>query len=208
MYLHFTPAALQWVFPHFTWHGSRKEKTIYLTFDDGPVPEITPFVLKVLEQYNAKATFFCVGDNVRKYPGIFECVLAAGHKIGNHTFNHLKGSQADTQAYLRNVQQCSAAIQEAGGLLPRLFRPPYGRIRREQSRALLPSYQIVMWEVLSADYDQNLAPEVCLQKSIRYTRNGSIVVFHDNPKAFRNLSWVLPRYLHHFTALGYSFATL
>ncbi|WP_017732900.1 polysaccharide deacetylase family protein [Nafulsella turpanensis] len=208
MYLHFTPAPVQWAFPRYTWHRSRTAKTIYLTFDDGPVPEVTPFVLDVLEQFNAKATFFCVGDNVRKHPEILNRALAAGHQVGNHTFNHLKGSKTGKDEYLLNVQQCTDEIKSAGGTSPGLFRPPYGRIRKEQAKALLPHYEMIMWDVLSADYDQSLSAESCLRKSIRYTKNGSIVVFHDNPKAFGNLSLVLPRYLQHFTNLGYAFQSL
>ena len=208
MYLHFTPAVLQWAFPRYTWHRSRVAKTIYLTFDDGPVPEVTPFVLEVLEQFKAKATFFCVGDNVRKNPAIFRQVLEASHKVGNHTFHHLKGSKTVKEEYLQNVQACTEVIRKAGGGSPELFRPPYGRIRKEQAKEILPFYEMIMWDVLSADYDQSLPPEVCLRKSIRYTRNGSIIVFHDSLKAYRNLSWVLPRYLAHFSALGYSFKAL
>lgn len=208
MYLHFIPAPVQWLFPRYTWHRSRKHKKIYLTFDDGPVPEVTFFVLRTLEEHAAKATFFCVGDNVRKYPEILKQVREAGHRIGNHTYHHLNGLKTSAEAYLENVVECKAALLQAGQEDVDLFRPPYGRIRQQQAHELLPAYEIIMWDVLSADYDKNLQPEECLKKSIRYTRAGSIVVFHDNPKAFRNLQWVLPRYLQHFSSLGYKFEAL
>ena len=208
MYLHFIPAVVQRAFPLYTWHRSREQKTIYLTFDDGPVPEVTPFVLRSLKEYGARATFFCVGDNVRKYPDIVAQVKQGGHRLGNHTFNHLNGLQTSDDRYVRNVARCQEALLQAGGEKSLLFRPPYGRIRQRQARRLLTAYEIIMWDVLSADYDKKLSPEKCLQKSIRYTRPGSIVVFHDNPKAFPNLQWVLPRYLEHFASLGYSFEPL
>lgn len=208
MYLHFTPAPVQWVFPRYTWHRSRKQKVIYLTFDDGPVPEVTPFVLDTLAAYGAKATFFCVGDNVRKHSRILKRVKEEGHQFGNHTYHHLNGQQNSAERYVENVELCQEAFRQAGLAESRLFRPPYGRLQQSQARQLLPAYQIIMWDVLSADYDSTLPPAVCLEKSIRYTRPGSIIVFHDNPKAFRTLRWVLPRYLQHFSSLGYSFCAL
>lgn len=208
MYLHYIPAPVQWLFADYTWHRSRVGKSIYLTFDDGPVPEVTPFVLRTLEAYGAKATFFCVGDNVRKHPEIHATLLSAGHRLGNHTHNHLNGWDTPTNTYLQNVQQCQEALQPAGTSAKSLFRPPYGRILQHQARALRRAYELVMWDVLSADFDSSLSPEQCLAKSIRYTRPGSIIVFHDSYKAFPNLQWVLPRYLHHFSSLGYRFETL
>lgn len=208
MYLHFIPLPVQRLFPRYTWHRSRKQKKIYLTFDDGPVPEVTSFVLRTLRRYNAKATFFCVGDNVRKYPEILRQVREAGHRIGNHTCHHLNGLKTSAEIYLENAAECKAALLQAGQEEVSLFRPPYGRVRQQQARELLSAYEIIMWDVLSADFDKNLRPEECLKKSIRYTRAGSIIVFHDNPKAFRNLQWVLPRYLQHFSSLGYRFEAL
>lgn len=207
MYLHYTPRIVQWLYPGFTWHKSRKEKTIYLTFDDGPVPEITPFVLEQLKEYGAKATFFCVGGNVGRHPEVLQQLQSEGHRIGNHTDHHLKGTHSSVQAYREDVERCRQKLQEAG-IASNLFRPPYGRIRRAQARQLLPAYEIVMWDVLSADYDRKLSPEKCLQQSIRHTRNGSIVVFHDSVKAWKNVSWVLPRYLAHFASRGYTFKSL
>lgn len=214
MYLHFVPSFFQRFFPAFTW--CRKvdgRKVLYLTFDDGPVPEVTPFVLESLKAFSAKATFFCVGDNIRKYPEILQQLLKDGHRIGNHTFHHLNGLKVRNSDYLNDIQQCREAIKEFEraenlGPGPMLFRPPYGRIRRSQSRQLFKNYQLIMWDVLSADFDPRLRPQDCLKKSIRYSRSGSIVVFHDNPKAFGNLRWVLPRFLAHFSAKGYTFEVL
>jgi peptidoglycan/xylan/chitin deacetylase (PgdA/CDA1 family) len=207
MYLHYIPAIVQWLFPQFTWHKSRKEKYLYLSFDDGPVPEVTPFVLDQLQQYGAKATFFCVGENMERYPHLLERLLLEGHSIGNHTHRHLNGRKTKAAEYCKDVQYCRERLQEAGAA-SRLFRPPYGRIRKAQARQLLANHEIVMWDVLSADYDPRISPEKCLQKSIRYTRNGSIIVFHDSIKAWPKLAWVLPRYLEHFTASGYTFKSL
>lgn len=207
MYLHYTPQIVQWLYPQFTWHKSRKEKSIYLTFDDGPVPEITPFVLEQLKKYRAKATFFCVGGNVARHPDVLQQLLREGHRIGNHTDHHLKGTKTSIEAYREDVQRCQDKLLEAG-ISTNLFRPPYGRIRKEQARQLLAEHEIVMWDVLSADYDAQLNPEKCLRQSIRHTQNGSVVVFHDSVKAWKNLSWVLPRYLDHFTAKGYVFKSL
>lgn len=209
MYLHFTPLPVQWLFPHYTWRRKvKKQKTIFLTFDDGPIPEVTPFVLDVLEENKARATFFCVGDNIRKHPEILKKVVRGGHKLGNHTFNHLNAFKTQTKDYLENVQECQNEFTKVIGQSPNLFRPPYGRIRNEQSRALLKHYDIIMWDVLTADFDKKLSPQKCLQKSKRYTKNGSVVVFHDNLKAFDNLSYVLPRYVEHFSEKGYTFETL
>lgn len=209
MYLHFTPLPVQWLFSQYTWRKKvNGGKKIFLTFDDGPVPEVTSFVLSVLEKYNAKATFFCVGDNVRKYPDILQEVVGAGHSPGNHTFHHLNGWNTEKDPYLQNVEDCGREIQQLTGRSPHLFRPPYGRIRSEQSALLRKSFEIVMWDVLTGDFDKTLSREECLQKSIRYTKNGSVVVFHDNPKAFHNLSYVLPRYLEHFSARGFTFHAL
>ena len=209
MYLHFTPVLIQKLFPRYTWRREvGEERKIFLTFDDGPVPEVTPFVLEVLQQFGAKATFFCVGENIRKYPHILGQVLKEGHRLGNHTQHHLNGFKCTTVEYLENVKKCRDQFLEACGEAPALFRPPYGRIRIEEAEGLLSSYEIIMWDVLSADYDQRLSPQACLQKSIKYTKSGSVVVFHDNIKAYKKLSWVLPRYLEHFKSKGFTFEVL
>jgi peptidoglycan/xylan/chitin deacetylase (PgdA/CDA1 family) len=222
MYLHFTNSFIHKAFPHFTWKINTDEKVIFLTFDDGPIPEVTPWVLGELEKYDAKATFFCVGDNIRKSPSIFEEVIARGHSIGNHTFNHLNGWQTTEEAYLENVQLCEdylINIQKNSARLRDkqtkvysttrpLFRPPHGRLSAAQSKILRTHYQIVMWDVLTGDFDQNLDKNTCLQKAIRYTKKGSIVVFHDSQKAKTNLYHVLPRYLEHFSNQGFRFEKL
>ena len=209
MYLHFTPRIFQLLFPGLLWHMPRASKTIYLTFDDGPIPEVTPQVLKILATWKANATFFCVGDNVRKHPDVLRQVLAAGHRLGNHTFHHLNGLKTADETYLEDVALCQQELKPfAAPAKQALFRPPYGRIGRKQRRSLLQDYKIVMWDVLSADFDAKLSAEKCLRKTIYYTRPGSVVVFHDSLKAWERLQWVLPRYLEHFSSRGFTFATL
>lgn len=193
---------LKIIFPRFLWHMPATEKCIYLTFDDGPIPGVTPWVLEQLQKFNAKATFFCVGDNVRRYPETFEQVTGAGHSIGNHTYNHLNGWKTPTPDYLDNIRQ-------SGELYPtRLFRPPYGRIKKKQADQVLLCHRIIMWSVLTRDYARKISPEKCLKNAIKNTRNGSIVVFHDSLKARKNLEYVLPRYLEHFSRQGYLFEKL
>ncbi len=199
------------LYPDFIWRKGRQEKNIYLTFDDGPIPEITEFVLHTLAQYNAKATFFCIGDNIRKHPDIFQKVINAGHSIGNHTFNHLRGWKTDKETYLANVKQCDAEIGSKIGhstQRKRLFRPPHGRIKRSQAKVLLPEYDIIMWDVLTADYDAGLSPDRVLAKALQYTENGSIVLFHDSIKANKNMSFALPRFLEYFSEREFSFQSI
>jgi peptidoglycan/xylan/chitin deacetylase (PgdA/CDA1 family) len=205
MYLVKSPLLLKWYYPSLTWNKSRNEKVIYLTFDDGPIPDVTSFVLNTLKSFDAKATFFCIGDNIQKHPDIFEALKAAGHRIGNHTFNHLKGWKTKDEVYVQNFLKC----QELTGT--NLFRPPYGRIKKSQIsaiNALKPDVDMIMWDVLSGDFDLELTPEKCFQNVINHTSNGSIVVFHDSLKAFDRLEYTLPRILKHFHELGYSFGTL
>jgi peptidoglycan-N-acetylglucosamine deacetylase len=205
MYLVKSPLLLKWYYPSFVWNKTRSDKVIYLTFDDGPIPDVTDFVLKTLNTFNAKATFFCVGDNILKHPAIFERVLSGGHQIGNHTFNHLKGWKTDDPAYLQNISQCQQLTQT------NLFRPPYGRIKKSQVKhlhTLFPKIQIIMWDVLSGDFDLQLSPEKCLQNVIKHSGNGSIILFHDSIKAFERLRYALPRVLKYFQDKGYTFATL
>ncbi len=187
------------------WNKSRADKVIYLTFDDGPIPDVTDFVLKTLNSFNVKATFFCIGDNITKHPAIFERVISAGHQIGNHTFNHLKGWKTDDQTYVQNMQQCQQLTRS------HLFRPPYGRIKKSQVKrikTLFPNIQIIMWDVLSGDFDSALSPENCYKNVVKHTGNGSIIVFHDSLKAFDRLQYSLPRVVRHFKEQGFTFATL
>ncbi|WP_285009335.1 polysaccharide deacetylase family protein [Pedobacter faecalis] len=205
MYLIKSPRLLKWYYPELTWHMERTDKVIYLTFDDGPIPDVTPFVLKTLRMFEAKATFFCIGDNVRKYPEIFSALKDEGHSIGNHTFNHLKGWKTHDKIYLENFELC----QEITGT--ELFRPPYGRIRKSQIAEIkrrYPNLKVVMWDVLSGDFDLQLSPVKCLNNVLTHTENGSIVVFHDSQKAFDRLKYALPKTLEHFAAQGYTFRAL
>ena len=184
------------------WRKSSSEKVIYITFDDGPVPEVTPLVLDLLDEYNIKATFFCVGENVEKYPEVYNEVLKRGHRTGNHTYNHLKGASVSTDEYVANVEKASVSIES------NLFRPPYGRIKKEQKKALKPGYEIVMWDVITHDYNSSLSPQTIMQNIKRYSRNGSLVVFHDSIKAERNMLTVLPLAIEYWNSKGYSFDVL
>jgi peptidoglycan/xylan/chitin deacetylase (PgdA/CDA1 family) len=213
--IHRTPFFLPWLYPSLLWRIPTQEKEIYLTFDDGPVPGATEFALHTLARFNARATFFCIGDNVGKHPDIFKKIIDDGHAIGNHTFNHLKGWHTAVDKYLVNTQRCHQEIVRHHPLfdLPssnnlKLFRPPYGRITRTQIKNLLPNYKIVMWDVLSADYNKNVAPHSCLLNTVNATRPGSIVVFHDSYKAERNMAFALPRFIEHFAEKGYVFKSI
>jgi peptidoglycan/xylan/chitin deacetylase (PgdA/CDA1 family) len=208
-YLVKTPWFVQRFFHKYSWRIDTKKKEIYLTFDDGPVPDFTPWVLKTLEEFEAKATFFCVGDNIKKHPGIYQDILDGGHAVGNHTFNHLQGWKTPTQKYVKNILKAEAYIYGKSQKKTKLFRPPHGRIRPEQARILRKKgYKIVMWDVLSGDFDQRLSKEECFELTVKNIRSGSIVVFHDSDKSFRNLDYVLPRVLKHFKELGFSFKPL
>ena len=205
MYLIKSPFLLKWYYPSLLWNKSRTEKVIYLTFDDGPIPNVTDFALKTLKSFNAKATFFCIGDNILKHPEVFKRVKNDGHAIGNHTFNHLKGWKTDNETYVQNTLKCHELTQT------HLFRPPYGRITKNQISNLksrILNLEIVMWDVLSGDFDINLSPEKCYQNVIKHTENGSIIVFHDSLKAFDRLEYTLPLILKYFTEKGFTFASL
>jgi peptidoglycan/xylan/chitin deacetylase (PgdA/CDA1 family) len=194
------------------WRVPTVKKELFLTFDDGPVHGPTEFVLEELKKFNAKATFFCIGDNVRKHPEVFERILQDGHAVGNHTFNHLKGWSTSLEKYLENIAACESQFTNHRSLFTnqtsKFFRPPYGRITFEQIKNVKRDYQIVMWDVLTHDYSKNISRQSCLNGSIRATRPGSIVVFHDSLKAERNLTHVLPRFLEHFSNEGNEFKVL
>jgi len=205
LYLAYSPFWLRWLFPTLTWHKSRKEKYVYITFDDGPIPVVTPYVLNTLKKYNCKATFFCIGDNIDKYPSILSDVIAEGHTLGNHTYNHLKGWKTSDSAYLDNVRKTSVLTGT------RLFRPPYGRIKKSQIteiRKCFPETEIVMWDVLSGDFDERITKEKCVENVLKHYRNGSIIVFHDSQKAFERLEYALPIILENLTEQGFQFRTL
>jgi peptidoglycan/xylan/chitin deacetylase (PgdA/CDA1 family) len=190
------------------WRVATDQKELFLTFDDGPVPGPTEFVLDELKKAEAKATFFCIGDNVRKHPHIFEKVLDGGHAIGNHTFNHLKGWSTSPTKYQDNIALCESQFKNHQAPASNLFRPPYGRITSAQIKALRSNYKIVMWDVLTSDYAKSISPDRCLRGSIRATRPGSIIVFHDSLKAERNMTYALPRFLDYFASQGFAFRTL
>jgi peptidoglycan/xylan/chitin deacetylase (PgdA/CDA1 family) len=206
--IHRVPFFLPWLYPNLVWRIPTVEKELFLTFDDGPVPGPTDFVLETLKKNSCKATFFCIGDNVRKHAGVFKKVVDGGHTIGNHTFNHLKGWSTPLSKYVENVKQFDEQlIIDNCPLKIDLFRPPYGRITRNQIKAL-SDYKIIMWDVLTIDYNKNVSPESCLKNSINVTRPGSIIVFHDSLKAEPNMTYALPRFIEHFQEKGFVFKAL
>ena len=200
---------IKWIFFKYTWEIPNNEKKIYLTFDDGPIPEVTEWVLDTLNHYQIKATFFCIGDNIRKNPDIFKRTIEAGHAIGNHTFNHLKGWNFSTEEYIENTILCEEIITKTSKIENRkskIFRPPYGKIKFSQSRKLRKmGYKIIMWDVLSVDFNQAISPEKCLENVTKNTTQGSIIVFHDSSKAFENLKYALPKAIEYLQNKGYNF---
>ncbi|MAO49000.1 MAG: polysaccharide deacetylase family protein [Aequorivita sp.] len=201
------PRFIQRLYPERIWAFSREEKSIYLTFDDGPIPEVTPWVLDELKKYNAKATFFCIGENVQKHPEIFQRILSEGHSVGNHTFNHLNGWKTATSEYIENVDKAEAQMGNNSKFKiqdSRLFRPPYGKITSKQAKILQrKGFKIVMWDIISYDYDANTSPEKCLQNVLKNIKPGSVVVFHDSLKAEKNLRFLLPKVLEIIKEDGY-----
>ncbi len=202
MYLVRPPFLLKKFYPELLWRVKTDEKIIYLSFDDGPHPEITGWVLDQLKIYKAKAIFFCVGENVKRYPEMYARILAEGHLTGNHTNNHLNGWESDSRTYLSNVITCSHSVKSV------FFRPPYGRLKKSQSARIRLRYTVVMWDVLSGDFDRNTSSEKCLENTLKNSRNGSIVVFHDSLKAQTNLYYTLPRYLEAMQKSGFRFDLL
>lgn len=205
MYIANSPFWLQWLYPSLIWHKSRKEKAVYLTFDDGPIPVVTPFVLNTLKTFNAKATFFCIGDNMVKHPEIYQQILEGGHVVGNHTYNHLNGWKTPDAEYITNFKQCGKLMDS------NLFRPPYGRIKKSQIKKLLienSNLQPVMWDVLSGDFDMGITPQNCVHNVMSHTQNGSIIVFHDSLKAFPRLQHALPVVLEQLSEKGFRFLCL
>lgn len=204
-----TPSLLRLLFKDIHWSIPTAGKEIYLTFDDGPIPGLTEYVLDQLQSYDAKATFFCVGDNIRKYPQIFRKVIDGGHRVGNHTFNHWRAWQHSEKIYLENVSKCQGIINnEIGEQNSPLFRPPYGQITKKLIHALKEKYEIIMWDVLAYDFSDKHKKEKSLKKAIASAGPGSIVVFHDNYKAEHKLKHMLPGFLNYFSDLGYRFKKL
>lgn len=196
------PRILRHLFKHTVWQKKTSSKVIYLTFDDGPTPEITTQVLDILDIYSWKATFFCVGENVQKYPEIYKEVLSRGHRTGNHSYNHLKGYNHSCADYVENVKKASTLIDS------KLFRPPYGRITFKQIKALHKNYHIIMWDVITHDYNKKLSHSQVLNNVKNNLRKGSIVVFHDSNKAKSNLITVLPQAIEFWQENGYEYGLL
>lgn len=193
------PLLYRMLFPETLWRIHKREHTVYLTFDDGPVPEVTPWVLDTLDHYGIKATFFCVGDNVARNPELFEEVKRRGHSVGNHTMNHMQGAKVKTDVYLDNVHKAHELIQST------LFRPPHGLLRWAQSRVLRSLFTIIMYDLVSRDYSKKLTGEQVFNNVKKYARNGSIIVFHDSLKAERNMKYALPRAIEWLKEQGYKF---
>jgi peptidoglycan/xylan/chitin deacetylase (PgdA/CDA1 family) len=215
--MYFIKAAfwLRLLYRPLLWRVPEKEPVLYLTFDDGPHALATPFVLDQLKKYNAKASFFCIGKNVDAERTIFERILSEGHKVGNHTQNHVNGWKVSTHEYLANIDEATNSIHSS------LFRPPYGRIRfnaiakvkslmtlRAREKGLHTEAKIVMWDVLSGDFDERLSPEKCLQNVLKHTEKGSIIVFHDSAKAWERMEYALPKMLEFYTDLGFRFKVI
>ncbi len=208
-YLVKTPWWLKKIYPSFIWNIPSKEKILYLTFDDGPHETATPFVLDELKKYNAKATFFCIGKNVLTYPEVYKRLIDEGHKVGNHTHNHLNGKKTSDKIYIENIFEAAKYIDS------NLFRPPYGRITKFQANILQKEnnelksqnqkFKIIMWDVLSGDFDIKLSSEKCLQNVLLHAEAGSVILFHDSTKAWEKMSFALPKVLEHFREKGFIF---
>ncbi len=206
-YLIKTPWLLKKIYPAYLWSFDTKEKKLFLTFDDGPHPIATPFVLDQLKKYNAKATFFCIGKNVVRYSEIYKRILNEGHSVGNHTFNHLNGWKTNDAIYFKDIAEASKHVDS------NLFRPPYGRIKSFQAKNLQPLLNgkkpiVVMWDVLSADFDTSVTPQKCLENVLLRSKSGSIIVFHDSEKAFLRLEYALPLLLKYFSEKGFVFSQI
>jgi peptidoglycan/xylan/chitin deacetylase (PgdA/CDA1 family) len=202
MYFVKSPFFLRWLYPKSIWHMPRTEKKVYLTFDDGPIPEITPFILDILKKYQIKATFFCVGENIKKNPHLFQRILQEGHQVGNHTYNHLKGWETSDETYIDNIRLCQELTQTD------LFRPPYAKATKSQLKKLYKNYRVVMWDIMSGDFDQNLSPEKCLENVLPNIQNGSIIIFHDNIKAIPRVEYALPKTIEFLLANQYQIARM
>ncbi len=212
------PDVVKWLHPNwYVWDKPENKQAVYLTFDDGPIPEVTPWVLDILSTYDIKATFFCIGENVQKHPDLFKRIVQEGHQIGNHTFNHLKGWKTDTPTYIENTLLAQTTIEQMlEGLTKnnetptsKLFRPPYGKIKTDQATTLASQgFEIIMYRVVAYDWDVSVSREQCLNNITKHTKGGDLIVFHDSQKAFKNLKYTLPKAIAFLRAEGYDFETL
>ena len=202
MYVVKAPWLLKKIYPTLLWALYENKPVCYLSFDDGPTPGITGWVLDQLKEYNAKATFFCIGKNVERHPELYQRILSEGHCTGNHSYSHVNGWKQSTEAYLEDIEKCRSQVDS------KLFRPPYGKITWRQIRKLSTHYKIVMWDVISGDFDQSIDGEKCYKNVVTHTRSGSIIVFHDSKKAAPRLQYVLPKILEHFSEKGFLFKSL
>ena len=204
-----TNSLIKRLFSTYIWDMPNQQNTIYLTFDDGPTPEITPWVLDLLKKHQIKATFFCIGHNIEKHPEIFNRIVLEGHLIGNHTFNHLNGWKSSYGDYIANVALCEDIITVNTKTKPTLFRPPYGKVKPSQAKELRKSgYKIVMWDILTVDYDINTSKEKCYKNATEKVASGSVIVFHDSVKAFKNLEYALPRTIRTLLDKGFKFDSI
>lgn len=203
----YIPPWFERLFKNYTWSVRTNTKEVFLTFDDGPTPEITEWVLEQLKNYNAKATFFCIGKNIAAHTDIFHKIIKDGHRIGNHTFDHLNGWDTPTKEYIKSIEKTEVELGVDGQ--KKLFRPPYGRIKKRQADLLIKDqFKIVMWNILSGDFDQSIAGEKCYLNTIKHLKKGAIIVFHDSKKASKNLKHVLPKVLETLKKEGYQCNTL
>lgn len=216
MYFIYTPWLVRKLLPDVTWHISGREKKLYLTFDDGPTPGVTEWVLSTLSEYKAKATFFLVGKQIQRYPDLYRQILLHQHSVGNHTYTHLNGWNSSFESYLTDVALCSHIMETyqvekmsaQSSSAHRLFRPPYGRLTLSQYRHLKIHYHIVMWSILTADYNRQLSGKSCFDAYIKHVRPGSVIVFHDSMNALPRLSYCLPKTLEYFSRMGYAFEAI
>lgn len=200
MFIEQPPQLIRCLYPSAIWRMDKDKKAVYLTFDDGPIPRVTPWVLDVLDRYGIKATFFMVGDNIRKHPDEFRMVVEKGHRIGNHTFNHIRGLSYDINSYLENTDKACRMMMNTN-----LFRPPHGYMSPKQYAELKKRYKIIMWDLVTRDYNRKFTGEQILQKVKKYARNGSIITFHDSLKSEENIRYALPKAIEWLMEQGYEF---
>lgn len=200
MFIEQPPQIIRYLYPSAIWRMDKDKRAVYLTFDDGPIPRVTPWVLDVLDKYGIKATFFMVGDNIRKHPDEFRMVVERGHRIGNHTFNHIRGLSYDINSYLENTDKACRMMMNTN-----LFRPPHGYMSPKQYAELKKRYKIIMWDLVTRDYNRKFTGEQILQKVKKYVRNGSIITFHDSLKSEENIRYALPKAIEWLMEQGYEF---